>query len=140
MSKRKISVFFMVVISVIFIIMGLIQTKDYHRLKQTATEQISGEVIIVSKYESHSKNRHRTTYHIYVKFTVDKTEYTTSFTQSRSKFHEGEKVTVMYDPKNPENCYIVGVFRNEGIGTVIVGAAFLVLVIIAIIKNCKQLE
>ena len=146
MNSRKNSAIVAVIISVLLIIAGVVQTAYFHRLKQNATEQVSGEITDVSRHSSfsrsssHSRRRPKTKYHIYVDYTVGRTEYTTSFTLSRSKFSEGEKVTVMYDPNDPENCYVVGAFKNGGITISVSGIIFLVISIAFIIEERKKSE
>ena len=146
MNSRKNSAIVAVIISVLLIIAGVVRTAYFHRLKQNATEQVSGEVTDVSRHSSfsrsssHSRRRPKTKYHIYADYTVRRTEYTTSFTLSRSKFSEGEKVTVMYDPNNPENCYVVGAFKNGGITISVSGIIFLVISIAFMIEERKKSE
>ena len=51
-----------------------------------------------------------------------------------------EKVTVMYDPNDPENCYVVGAFKNGGITISVSGIIFLVISIAFIIEERKKSE
>ncbi len=146
MNRRKSSAIVAAIISVILIITGLIHTVNYNKLKDTATEKAGGEVTDVSSHtsysrsSSHSRRRRKTTYYVYVDYTVDKTEYKTSFSQSRSKFYEGEKVTVMYDPNNPEKCYVVGAFKNSGVTASVTGIIFFAVSIALIIEERRKSE
>lgn len=86
---------FLIVFS-IFVFMSNNKTRNWPK----AEAVVSKVVLYEEETTDHEGNHIDATYTVYVKYTVDGTEYETEYGVF-SGFKEGDKKTIVYNPKNP---------------------------------------
>jgi|GEM_PF-1404471 len=130
-------------LGVIFILMGNNMKAKNNELKEKCTGEVQGIVakFDVSGYVSDDSDE-RLYYPIFEYEVNDKTYSKRSPTGQRQKrFETGEKITIMYNPANPDEYYVPSdeyalktAGYNIGFGIFII-AVFVVLVVVNVIKK-----
>ena len=91
-------------IGLILIVFGVfmfcINTKNQDYIKVDAV--VSGTVLVEDTHTDAEGNTVVATYNVYVKYSVNGTEYETLLGEL-SGYKEGDKITIYYDPNDPNN-------------------------------------
>lgn len=122
---------FLIIFSIALFVIG---NKHKGFIKTTAI--VSRTELVEEAYTDDNGDRVEATYNVYVKYTVDGTEYDEMLGEM-SSFKKGDKITIVYNPKNPsEISQPVGIILP--LGMLIAGIAALVGGIISIIRAIKK--
>jgi hypothetical protein len=131
---------FLAVFAVILVAVGIYQSKTIARLEASGL-RANGEVVrLKDEYSSGSGGGHYSYYAI-VRFRTDKNvtlEFKDNVGSNPPNHRPGDKVTVLYLPDNPQREAIIdrGIWWNWAIpGVVFLFAAFLVLILIGILRK-----
>lgn len=100
------------------IVVGYLFHKKRKDLKSVCTMKVVGEVVrmdcreeveVDTDSDGHETESTKVTYYPVYRYIADgrSIEKTSSAGSSHPKFNEGQSVTVMYDPANPEQYYVV---------------------------------
>lgn len=116
----------------ILVFMSVDKSKNYIKTDAVVTKTELYE----EAYTDEEGNYNEATYNVFVKYTVDGTEYEEEYGISTG-YKKGDKVTIYYNPKNPKQ--ITG-SKNVILPIIIlsVGIAFLIGGIVSIIRSLKR--
>lgn len=130
---------------IVLVLVGFFIHKRHKDLVRTCTMQVAGEVIrnecreetsTETDSDGHRTKRTSIMYYPVFQYTVgERTIQKTSTTgSSRPGFREGQSVTIMYDPANPERYYVVEdkTASRFGIYFMLFGAVVFIIGIVAI--------
>ncbi len=125
-------------------LIGLLFHNRHQALKRVCTLQVAGTIVRLERKEAthtetdddgYTTTRKTVAYHPVFRYTVKDREYvkTASAGSGRPKFTEGQAVTVMVDPENPDRSYFTQDKDGSrfGIYMMIFGAVVLIIGIVA---------
>ena len=126
----------MIVMSIIFIIIGIVLFIKGNELKQRCTSQTVGTVVNIKEEVSHDEDGTTYTYYPVIEYKAgEKTITKQSLSGSgNSKYNINDKVSVLYNPNNIEE------FIIEGENTMsIIAIVFIVIGIITLLVGIRQI-
>ncbi len=108
---------FIILIGIGIILLGYFFHKKHKDLERTCTMQTTGEVIQMDRREEthtetdddgHRTTRTTTTYYPVFQYAVNgrSIQKTSSTGTGRPRFSEGQSITILYDPENPERYFV----------------------------------
>lgn len=121
---NKLNIMFGVIfaaLGILMLVMILCISASWNSFKETAREVtavITDIDVRRTATRKNGKTRHRTEHTVYIEYTVDGNEYRNTLGYYNGGMAEGDNVTILYDPENPDrhmsdptvSCIVMGVF------------------------------
>ena len=123
-----------IILIVFGVFMFVINSKNQNYIKTEST--VSSIEVLEEAYTDADGNYVDATYKITVKYTVDNKEYTATL-DNVSKYNEGDKVTIYYNPKDPSQVTMT-ISLILPIAIIVAGIAALVGGIISGVNSMKK--
>lgn len=123
-----------IILMVFGVFMFVINSKNQNYIKTEST--VSSIEVLEEAYTDVDGNYVDATYKITVKYTVDNKEYTATL-DNVSKYNEGDKVTIYYNPKDPSQVTMT-ISLILPIAIIVAGIAALVGGIISGVNSMKK--
>lgn len=126
------------ILIIIILIKGILSVNKYERMTDVCTSYTEG---IISSFDTRtdymSKRARKKNYYAEVTYTVDNQKYILRLPKSSTKPEQGQIITVMYDPSDPERAFSPEK-ADKGIPDFIFAAILAVMIIPDIIKLKKE--